>query len=101
MKLKSGVLFDGIKAPTLRAMAAAEDAFLPYGEVVVTSIKDGIHSANSLHYDGLAFDLRTRHMTLDQVEDAVGYLRRKLGPDYDVVIEATHAHVEYQPKVRP
>ena len=95
MILKPSVIFNGVQAPVLRAMAAAEEVFGPYGDVVVTSIKDGTHSANSLHYDGLAFDLRTRHMDKGQVAAAAEALAIALGKDYDVVIEGDHLHVEY------
>lgn len=32
-------------------------------EIVVTSILDGVHSSKSLHYKGLAFDMRTHIYT--------------------------------------
>lgn len=100
MILKPGVKFDGVQPETLKAMAEADVIFKPYGEVVVTSLLDGTHSPNSLHYSGYAFDLRTRHMAHDQIAAASKDLHERLGPDYDVVVEGDHLHVEYDPKWR-
>lgn len=68
-------------------------------EHVITSCLDGQHMATSLHYKGLAVDLRTRTLpTEEAVEAAVSALRLRLGRAYDVVHEPTHIHVEYDPK---
>jgi hypothetical protein len=62
----------------------------------VTSIVEGDHSERSLHYAGLAFDLRSWY--LDDLVSFCNMLRTALGDKYDVVLEATHIHVEFQPK---
>lgn len=98
MRLKPGVKFDGVKWQTLRAMSEAERIMGAYGESTVTSLLDGKHSPNSLHYQGLAVDLRTRHLTQKQIIDVANDLKKALGNDYDVVIEKTHLHVEYDRK---
>lgn len=74
----------------------------------VTSMQDGRHSANSLHYRGgicRAFDLRTRdeapgyrQWSADLKHDLATACRNALGRDYDVVVEADHIHIEYDPK---
>lgn len=61
-----------------------------------TSIVDGQHSKTSLHYAGLACDLRT--WFLDNHVSFRNMLAEALGPDYDVILEPTHIHVEFQPK---
>lgn len=58
--------------------------------MVVTSGNDGHHMTNSLHYRGLAVDLRTRDFT----DVFASLLRAYLGKDYDVVVERDHLHVE-------
>lgn len=70
-----------------------------YGqEVVVTSARDGIHSVGSLHYYGFAVDLRTYYFA-DHIKPQVAQeLRKALGPKYQVILEKTHIHVEYDPK---
>ena len=63
-------------------------------ELVITSGKDGVHSQHSLHYEGKAVDLRTWNI-LDSVIQA---LKTKLGPEYDVILEKDHIHVEWDPE---
>jgi hypothetical protein len=90
---------DGAKAPILRAMALAEPIMETWGEFVVTSVNDGKHRQGSLHYEGLAFDIRTWALkTAADKEHALRELKRALGPDYDVILEADHIHIEFDPK---
>ena len=63
-------------------------------ELVITSGKDGTHGNNSLHYEGKAVDLRTWNV----LDALVKQLKAHLGPDYDVVLEKDHIHVELDPK---
>lgn len=98
MNLKPGVKFDGVKAPILKAMGVVEEIMADYGDVTVTSLLDGKHSEKSLHYVGLAMDLRTRHMTAEDVEGCARRLRLALGKDYDVVVEPSHLHLEHDPR---
>lgn len=63
--------------------------------ILITSILDGVHMRNSLHYVGAAVDF-----VVSLVGDRklwVDGLRERLGPNYDVIDEGTHVHVEYQP----
>ena len=98
MKLKPGASLDGITAKTLHAMAKAEEvAVRHWHELVVTSGTDGTHMAGSLHYLGLAFDMR--HWWWDDAERKTirDELAEALGADYDVVLESSHFHIEYDP----
>ena len=80
--------------------AEALSRVLNLGEVVVTSLRDGTHSDNSLHYKGLAVDLRTRHLTEDQLTFWVQLLKTYLDPlGFDTVREDDHVHIEYDPKI--
>ena len=63
-------------------------------ELVITSTYEGSHSEGSLHYANLAVDIR-RNAFGNEVR---GDLRNQLGSDYDVVLEADHIHIEYDPK---
>jgi hypothetical protein len=73
-------------------------------KLVVTSVCDGRHKKGSLHYKGLAFDVRTwangegEQLGVDDKEIMAKDYREVLGPDFDVVVESTHIHIEYQPK---
>ncbi len=80
------------------AMQVAESVLREFGtELTVTSCLEGRHRRNSLHYAGLAFDLRTRDLEVDPSE-VTARLRKALGPEFDVVLEPTHIHVEFQPE---
>lgn len=64
-------------------------------ELVITSTFEGNHSEGSLHYANLAIDIR-------RPEEGKAYIRVQLGdllgPDYDIVFESDHVHIEYDPK---
>ena len=98
------MVFDA-QAPLLYALWRIELAMRAYGPVTVTSLKDGKHSANSLHYSGLAVDIRSKHLTQEESRKVFFALKNDLGPDYDVLLENEgkeneHLHVEYDPKVK-
>jgi hypothetical protein len=64
----------------------------------VTSGFEGSHSEGSLHYSGLAEDYRIRDVNPSELAEMVGKVRARLGSLYDVVLEADHLHVEYDPR---
>jgi hypothetical protein len=101
VRLKDGVIIAGLHIKMRPVLIAAEDVWRDLGrqEVVITSALDGCHSAASLHPYGRAVDLRTRVLRGIDVALAVDMLRERLGDDYDVVLEPTHIHVEYDPEV--
>jgi len=99
MRLKQGVKVTGIKPETLIGMMVAQAVCVELGyEFVVTSVREGQHSAKSKHYEGMAFDMRTKHMPPDQIPSVRALIAGRLGADYDVVIEPTHIHVEADEK---
>ena len=63
-------------------------------ELVVTSTYEGTHSEGSLHYANLAVDIRRNKKRMF----AYNEIKKFLGIDYDVVLEADHIHIEYDPK---
>lgn len=85
---------DGVMKIIMYMMDMCDDLGVP---CVVTSLTDGKHSDNSLHYSGEAVDFRTWYFTEQVLEDLAWELQRDLGSDYDVVVEKTHLHVEYDP----
>lgn len=68
-------------------------------DTVVTSGREETvkHMPGSLHYKRKALDFRSRRINLQYRETAARMLQFKLGRDYDVVLEKTHIHVEYDP----
>ena len=105
MKIKSGVSFNGIQPETIMGMLIAETVLREMGfNFTATSITDGKHRANSLHYAGLAFDVRTwsdmhgNQLHEDVKQELARQLRKALGDEWDVVVEATHIHCEFHPK---
>lgn len=99
LRLKNGVNAAGMKPESLLIVMIAKDVCREMGkECVITSITDGKHSANSLHYEGLAVDLRTRHMIDSEQKEFKDQMAARLGGNYDVVLERTHVHVEFDPK---
>ena len=101
MRVKAGVLINGIKPETLFALMVTQEIFntlLPGKEMTTTSIVDGVHSAGSKHYIGYAFDLRDNTLSTPEKASLVSELKARLTAEYDVIQEATHIHVEFDPK---
>ena len=99
MRVKPGARIRHCSAQILFAAVVANEVFHEYGrELVITSGTDGKHSRTSLHYRGDAIDLRTREFDESVVQDVADTIAERLGPDFDVVVETTHIHLEYQPK---
>ena len=96
MRLKdSSVNVEGL-VPELRdKLPALDQVYAEFGtEMVITSGKDGQHGTNSLHYQGKAIDLRFWNVLQVLVEK----LHEELGPDYEVILEKDHIHIELDPK---
>lgn len=97
--VKDGVKTEGIQPQLLDAILICTAVYIHAGQqITVTSICDGVHSKNSLHYKGLAVDLRTRDLKGITANQLAVRLRKALGNEYDVVVEKDHIHVEYDPK---
>lgn len=99
MRLKSGVKLTDLQPQVILAVLAVEEVM---GFCTVTSANDSKHSASSWHYKGRALDFRTKDYAGDKLK-AVADIKERLGPDFDVVLEAEgepneHLHVEYDPK---
>jgi len=94
--LKPGVRVAGMRPEILFAIIAAERVCAEMGvDCVVTACVDGVHQAGSLHYCGLAVDLRSRNFRPGDADKAIARIKQCLGADYDVVLENDHIHVEF------
>lgn len=104
MMLKKGVNPFALRPELLLALTIAADLWKHSigGEMTITSLNDSTHMRTSLHYDGKAADIRTRGVPQAELVRFVQRLYGALGsnPDYDIIIEDDHIHIEYQPKYR-
>lgn len=123
MQLKPGARTEGMRMDVMYPVfAAAQDAAAAVGLpwATLTSGVDGAHREGSRHYTGEAADFRRadRQLLADgrvrfadpsQAERQAAVMAEQLGaprrsatvwsgPLYDVVLEGTHIHVEYDPK---
>jgi len=101
LRIKEGVDLLGFQPQISLAITVAYSCYSAVekdGECVITSCSDGQHSRGSRHYIGLAFDLRTRNLNDEQKEALYGMIKECLTNQYDVVLEKTHIHVEYDPE---
>lgn len=96
MQIKNGASIAGLHLLMRPVLKVAEqiwkDAGRPEG-VLITAGLDGIHSAGSWHYYGLALDLRNNYFDEATKKEVAKKLKTAL-PSYDVVIHSTHIHVE-------
>lgn len=101
LKLKPGVRLTGVRPELLLAIVAAERLYADAGaDLVLTSLNDSQHSPTSLHYAGAAVDLRTANLPnpLETASRLASRLAAALGSDFDVIHEADHLHIEWQPR---
>ena len=99
IKIKADVTFNGLKPEILLGIIIAEGVFISFGlPLVITSICDGLHNRASLHYVGMAFDIRIKEISAPVLNNILNSLKVNLSTNYDVVLEANHIHIEYQPK---
>ena len=106
IEFKQGVKLDKLQPQIILALMLLERVFLKVGQpLVVTSISDGTHGKASLHYKGLAVDLRTKHLgTFANKSEVLESAKKALNPlGFDVILESLnepneHLHCEYQPK---
>lgn len=94
--IKPGVRVSTLKPEIVLAIMIARDLWLEQAQALtITSGIEGQHKVGSLHYAGLAVDLR---LPTANKERMVAQLAIRLGAEYDVVLESDHIHVEYDPK---
>ena len=106
MKQKEGVSIKGIQPEVIYGLLVAETVFTETGyDLIITSICDSKHGVNSLHYKGLAFDLRSKHLPTEIIKKyLLECLKKCFGKEWDVILEDLggdneHYHLEFDPKV--
>ena len=89
------VMFSALKTIELCCKIANGENY----EITITSAHDGSHMKNSLHYVGLAIDIRSRDMS--KVTESAKWIDKFLNINskcFDIVIENDHIHIEYDKK---
>ena len=103
MNIKDGASIENVQWQMFHAALVAEQIYKKFGaECVITAGTDGKHMEGSLHYKGLALDIRTHNVPGRALQLKVA-LQQALGKDYDVVLEAVgtpneHCHLEFDPR---
>ena len=92
MLIKPGVDISRLTRPCRRLLNPIDRAF---PDCVITSTYEGTHCPSSLHYANRAFDLRLVYPVKWAEIDPVK-LNELTGPQFDVLREATHFHIEYE-----
>ncbi len=99
MKLKQGSKVNGLRTEILLAAIIIDKIYDRHdAELVITEGTGSKHGRGSLHYVGQAIDIRTNYFTKEQTDLVANEIIESLNEQYDVVIEETHIHIEFQPK---
>lgn len=104
MRIKAGVKLDGVHwalwyAAVLWELLLQRRGY-PHGTIVGgTEGADlmGPARVGGEHAAGLALDFRTRDLASADVQDVAGELRAALGPQWEVIVESDHVHVDIVP----
>ncbi len=97
MLCKLGVDISRLERGIRRALNIIDKVYKRHGEeAVITSTYESNHSVGSLHYADDAIDIRKHRTKPKTVADEI---RKEVGNDYDVVLEKTHIHVEFDPPI--
>jgi hypothetical protein len=98
--IKAGVDISALQPQMAIAFFIACAVYASHGYgVTLTSGREGKHGRGSLHYVGMAIDLRINTLPSMAVKQRVcDDLALALGEQFDVVLESSHIHCEYQPK---
>ena len=98
MNFKPGIPNDTLEKEILVGAKVLEQVFLEKLEMTITSTTDGEHMKGSLHYSGKAVDIRTRDLDPAMRYDIFIEAKKRLSPDFDLVMEGDHYHLEYDVK---
>lgn len=95
--LKAGVDISRLNRPIRRTLNVITIICADHSsDLIITSTYEGNHSPSSLHYSNDAIDIR---IIPEKTQQVVREIKEALGPDFDVIIERNHVHIEYDPKI--
>jgi len=105
ISIKVGAKIEGLRPEILLGLAILERVLDSHQyDTTITEGTGGKHMDNSLHYKGLALDIRSKHILFpDTKRLIIDEARINLGNNFDLIIEDEdspnqHYHLEYQPK---
>ena len=105
MYIKSSASIEGCRTEILiAAITIIEPIFNEFhvGLVITSGAEKYKHKAKrSAHYRGDAIDLRSRELSEEQQIAVLGLLINDLGPNFVVLLESNHFHVEFSPVYEP
>ena len=99
--IKPGVSIAGLRPEIVSGLAELREVCRDFkAPFVITSGTDGKHGTGSLHYVGLAVDLRRTDdpLRFGLAEQMLAAFKQALGAEFDAVLEKDHFHIEFQPK---
>jgi len=97
MRWLDSVKFNDLQPQTVLALFRVDEVYTKFGyEFWITSLNDKTHAPGSLHFKGRAFDCRTKNVDADILVSLHAAIAACLGPQFDVVLESDHIHVEYE-----
>ena len=102
IEIKPGVKLIGVQPQALLTAPIVDGVLSRFdANAVITSGVEGVHKRASAHVTGRALDYRRWEIKIEDIQSAVAQIRAALGGDegeYDVILEETHIHVEWDPK---
>ena len=102
MRTKQGVSVRGVAPELVFASLICESVFNEAGQkFTLTSVCDGRHKVNSLHYVGKAFDIRVYDLRGISSYVMASRLQEALGSEFQVIVEPDHIHVEFDLEKTP
>ena len=97
MIIKDGAIIAGLDIRMRASLKVSDTIYNDYGqELTITCGLDGTHSSGSLHYYGLAIDIRTRYFDKATKNAVYIALKQELKNNYIVVLEKTHIHIQWR-----
>ena len=94
--LKDGVKAQSVKQEIVLALMVIAGICEEHDiDLVVTSIRDGVHSHNSKHKLGYAVDIRSREISDGYKVEFTQRIRDALTDEYYVKLEDDHIHIQF------
>lgn len=105
LSIKPGVKLLGIRSEILIGLHIVEEVINSLGyDTTLTEATGGKHMPDSLHYKGLAVDIRSKDISLNTTKaNVIKHAKSSLGNEYDFILEDEdgpneHFHLEWDPK---